>query len=88
MKFVYKYFFYLKNTKFSLSLPVGWKFLYLRPEDEKIFIWTEVREGAPTETAHFQVFGTGQEIPLSAEYLTSYSVGPFNFHLYLMHSVT
>lgn len=88
MKLVYKYPYFLKNKKFSLQLPLGWEFLTCMVEDEKIYLWAEVREGVEKEEVNFEVFGTGQEIPLSAKYLTTYSVGPLNFHLYRMQRVT
>ena len=84
MKMVYKYPYFLEQKKFSLQLPKDWKFLTVKPEGEKIFLWAEVKDGMMKEDVNFEVFGTGQEIPLTAEYLTTYSVGPFNFHLYLM----
>lgn len=84
MKLVYKYPYFLNDKKFSLMLPVGWKFLTVNMANETLFLWAEVREGMALREHKFEVFGTGQEIPLTAEYLTTYSVGPFNFHLYLM----
>ena len=86
-KLVYKYPYFLKQKKFTLQLPVGWKFLTVMVENEKLFLWAEVRDGVAKENVDFEVFGTGQEIPLTAEYLYTYTVGPFNFHLYMLRHV-
>lgn len=82
MKTVYKYGFSMKTSKFSLLLPVGFKFLSVMFQDEKPQMWCEVVDGVTKEQYDFALFGTGQEIPISAEYLTTFSVGPFIFHLY------
>ena len=74
-KLVYKYPYFLKQKKFTLQLPVGWKFLTVMVENEKLFLWAEVRDGV------------AKEIPLTAEYLYTYTVGPFNFHLYMLRHV-
>lgn len=82
MKTVYKYPFSIGKPKFSLNLPVGWKFLSVLFLDEKPQLWAEVADGVARQDYKFELYGTGQEIPDTAEYLTTFSVGPFIFHLY------
>lgn len=84
MKTVYKYPFSLKASKFTLLLPNNWKFLSVMFQDEKPQLWAEVLDGVAKSEVNFAIYGTGQEIPMSANYLTTFMVGPFVFHLYTL----
>ena len=81
-KTVYKYPLPLRDSKFSLVLPENFKFLCVMFQNELPFMWAEVAEEVSKTEFQFQLFGTGQEIPESATYLTTYSIGPFVLHLY------
>lgn len=83
MKTIYNFPFSIKSPKFSILLQKEWKFLdVVVLDEEKPKLYAEVRDGMAKEQVNFQLFGTGQDIPLSATYLTTFSVGPFVFHLY------
>lgn len=82
IKSVYKWPFSLRETKFSLHLPIGWKLLRVAMQNDRPCIWAEVFDGAERKDFSFEVFGTGQEIPETATWLATYDVGPFVFHLY------
>ncbi len=82
MKKIYKYPIPCKEPKFSVVLPIGFKFLRLAFQDEQLQMWCEFAAGARTIKTDFQAFGTGHEIPDGAKYLTTYDLGPFVFHLY------
>lgn len=82
MKMVYKFPYSIKQKRFTLSLSKSWKFVAATISDERPCFWAEVVDGEQKSDFNFEVFGTGQEIPLSAIHLTTYEIGPFVFHLY------
>lgn len=82
MKTVYKYPLPLKSAKFPMLLPQGFKFLKAGIQNEAAFMWAEVVDGDSKKEFNFGLYGTGQEIPISAKYLTTYELGPFVLHLY------
>ena len=88
-KAVYKFPIPMKGSCFSLMLPKGWKFLSVIVNDNpcgvRPHLWAECVDGMAKEQVDFALFGTGQEIPMTATYLTSYVVGPFNYHLYKLN---
>ncbi len=84
MKKAFKYPIPKRSAKFSLMLPIGFKFLRVNPQGEELMLWAEVKDVASTQV-DFQVFGTGHEIPDEAKYLTTYDDGPFVFHLYQLN---
>jgi hypothetical protein len=82
MKTVYKYPIPITSEKFSLQLPFGFKVLRIGFQNEKLFMWVEVnKDNHPVET-RFLIFGTGQDIPSGANYLSTYEIGPLVFHIY------
>lgn len=83
-KVVYKYPLPARSKTFGLVLPKNFKFLRVdfQGPSHSLQMWCEVVREEPTETFNFEVFGTGQEIPLGALYLTTFDDGPFVFHLY------
>lgn len=82
MKTVYKYPVPRAAKTFSIILPVNFRFLRVHFQEDNIFLWAEVVKDTQTKQFDFQVFGTGQDIPDSAKYLTTYDDGPFVFHLF------
>lgn len=83
-KTVYKYPIPIKTQKFSLLLPKGWKFLSAMIQNDQPFLWAEVVDGVERIEQEFSMYGTGQEIPNNAAYLTTFSIGPFVMHLYIL----
>lgn len=84
-KTVHKFPFSIKQPKFNCVLPVGFKFLDVTVlDEERPHFWIECAEGVERKQFNFQLFGTGQEIPMSATYMTTFTIGPFAFHLYLL----
>jgi len=81
-KMINKYPFSMKAPKFTLLLPKDFKFLSVAFQGDTPNIWIETVEATVREEFNFQLFGTGQEIPLTAIWLTTFSFGPFVFHLY------
>lgn len=79
---VFKYPIPRNRPKFSVMLPVGYKFLRVNFQDEQLMMWCEVNKDKKAEQANFQCFGTGHPIPPGAEWLTTFDDGPFVFHLY------
>lgn len=84
MKTIYNHQIPIEEEKFSLDLQGGWKFLCVAFKQDKPHMWVEVRDFAPKTQINFQIFGTGQDIPEDAIYLTTYKIGPFTMHLYLL----
>lgn len=82
MKKVYKYPIPRANAKFSVMLPMGFKFLRVSFQAEQLFMWCEVTDGNLASQVNFQLFGTGQELNPNGRYLTTFDDGPFVFHLY------
>lgn len=82
MKTVYKYPVPRRSKKFSIMLPIGWKFLRVHFQGEQLQLWAEVNPEVVTKQVDFEVFGTGHEIPMSANWLATYDDGPFVFHLF------
>lgn len=88
MKAVHNHPFSFKSAKFSLELPVGWKFLSVVVSDKgpehttQTKMYVEVKEGMMKETVNFKLLGTGHEVDDSATFLTTFTVGPFVFHLF------
>lgn len=72
----------ISNHKFSLMLQTGFKFLRAGVQNENAFMWLEVFPDMPKQQIDFATYGTGQEIPDQAQYLGTYWIGPFVFHLY------
>lgn len=70
------------RPKFSVLLPVGFRFARVNFQGEQLMMWADVDRDAKQEQYDFQCFGTGQDIPEHAKYLTSYDDGPFVFHLF------
>ena len=84
MKRVYKYPVNRNAKKFSLILPMNFKFLRVQLQNETAFFWAEVILDGLTVEYKFELFGTGQDIPDTAKHLGTYDDGPFVFHLFQM----
>jgi len=82
MKTVYKYPVPMTSQAFELPLPVGFKFLRIGAQNNNMFVWLEVKKDTPQNVYKFCLYGTGQDIPDSAEYLSTFDSGPFVIHLY------
>lgn len=82
MKTIYKYKIDTDSPKFSIDMPIGWKFIRAQLQNGNPFLWAEVKDGVAKKEVHFQLFGTGHEISDDATYLTTYDQGPFVLHLY------
>lgn len=76
----------------KLELPLGSKVLMFDQQmtnvdpnfaQANLFIWVE-QDRVPngTQERHFQIIGTGHNIPEEAEYIKSCQQGPFVWHLY------
>jgi hypothetical protein len=82
MKRCLKFPFSIKTPRFALSLPRDFKFLAVAFQDEQANVWIESVDPGNRVEVNFQLFGTGQDIPVTATYLTTFNFGPFTFHLY------
>lgn len=74
----------MHRQKFSLILPEGFRITKTGFQNESLFLWAEVNRDAAKREYNFAVYGTGQDIPDQAEYISTYEIGPFVFHLYLL----
>lgn len=81
-KLIQKYPFSIKAPKFSLLLPKDFKFLSVAFQADTPNFYVEVIDVGNREEVNFQLFGTGQEIPVAATWLTTFVFGPFVFHLF------
>jgi hypothetical protein len=81
-KVIHKYPFSMKTPKFGIRMPKDFKFLSVQFQDDVPSIWVECCEVSVREEFNFQIFGTGQDIPMSATYLTTFTFGPWVSHLY------
>ncbi len=82
MKTIYKYPVDMSGHMFSILLPKDFKFLRISLQNDKPFIWCEIEKDADKVKTDFRLFGTGQDIPGSANYLGTYDYGPLVLHLY------
>lgn len=82
MKTVFKYPIPATSKSFSEVLPRGFKFLRMLTQNGTMCMWLEVDKDAIKDQINFELFGTGQDIPVHAKYLSTYDVGPFVLHLY------
>lgn len=82
MKIVYKYAVPASQHVFSMSLPKNFKTLRVAYQNERLCMWCEVDPKAEKVETKFSIFGTGQDIPDSAVYVTTWDSGPFVWHLY------
>ncbi len=73
------------KNKFSVALPVMYKFLRVSFQETQLHMWCEVEPDSKTEIVEFQCYGTGQDIAANAFHLTTYDMGPFVFHLYRLN---
>lgn len=82
MRVIYKYPVDLSGHSFSHMLPKDFKFLRVALQNEKPFIWIELNTDHDKVKTDFRLFGTGQDIPASGQYLGTYDYGPLVLHLY------
>jgi hypothetical protein len=85
-KRVFKYPFSMLSPKFSLFLPKDFKFLTVAFQGDTPNLWAEVTDLTTTEEFHFQVFGTGHDIPVDDIWLGTFYFGPYVYHLYQITS--
>ena len=81
-KIIQKHPFSIRDPKFTLLLPRDHKFLSVAFQGDTPNFWIETKDSCDRVEFNFQLFGTGQDIPISATYLTTFSFGPFVFHCY------
>ncbi len=81
-KRVFKYPIPSTAKTFTLLLPGGAKFLTMTWQRDQLMAWFEVQDSARVVERKFESFGTGQEIPDSYKYVSTFMHGPFVFHVY------
>lgn len=86
MKKIFKYTIQTPSQNPSVQLPVGAKILKVGVQDDKIVFWAEVDTYNVIETKHFEVFGTGWELPEDSTlvYLGTVFMGEYVFHVYVL----
>jgi hypothetical protein len=74
----------IQDQIFEQAIHEGWKFLCLRLQDGKRYIWVEVDEKKPKLDYTFCIYNTGNQILNSknAKYLDTYSIDECIYHLY------
>lgn len=71
------------SSSCSIEMPRGAEIKRVTLQNGQPMLWVEVEKDAGlSETKHFQVFGTGQEIPSPCEYIGSFTQEPFEWHVY------
>lgn len=85
MKTVFKYPIPRAKPKFSLMLPRGFSPLRVDFQGDSLFLWACVMKDSLQVQVDFEVFGTGQDIPMKACYVATYFDGPFVFHMFQMN---
>lgn len=84
MKTIHKYPVELTGS-FAQALPCDSKFLDCQIQHGKPQMWFEVHDYAPLQLRTFHLVGTGQPVPVDAEYLATFQMGDGQLvmHLYL-----
>lgn len=68
-------------------LPTGAKFLRTNWQQSNLMIWFEVNIDAPQLEKKFFLYGTGNDIAIDHQYVTTFDNGPFVMHLYELKRV-
>ncbi len=83
---IWKYLVY--QNKFSHMMPRGTKFLSVQPQHEDIQMWFmmdpgfQVHSEESMELRVFRVVATGEEFKGNLEYLGTFQIGRFVYHLF------
>jgi hypothetical protein len=83
MKVVYKY--EIAPDKRSAEMPLDSKILKVDMQGDALMLWVEhgwVDGNTVRTVRHFEVYGTGQPIPLHTEHVGTFFDGPFVWHVY------
>ncbi len=83
MKVIFKYEILGRGT--PVVMPADAKIVHVGQQDDRLMIWAEhicPDENTTALSRIFDVFGTGQSIPDTAEYLGTFFDSPFVWHLY------
>lgn len=77
------------GTRVSVSLPLGTKLVHCDNQFGQPMLWVEKPQGPqPVEMRHFEVFGTGWDIPDDARHLGTVIQGKWVWHCYeVKHTV-
>jgi len=79
---VYKYPIPMNSMEFTVLLPRGYKVNRVGWQQHELFMWATVDVEAPQDKVKFRLFGTGQEIPDSMEFVATWDLGPLVMHCY------
>lgn len=72
---------------FALQLPAGWKPLMVAMQGSTPRLWVELdTDDEELWEHHFQVFGTGHDLPGFGSHIGSWIDGPYVWHLYQLGS--
>ena len=66
----------------DISVPKGGVVRSVGLQDALCQVWIEVDPQAPVEPRHFEIMGTGQEIPRIHAYCGTVLAPPFVWHIY------
>ena len=80
MKTIYKH---PVTEKFHVDMTAEGKVVHVENQDGKPMMWFEVTGHTTTlKRRHFEVFGTGHQIPDDAIYIGTWQGPPYVWHLY------
>lgn len=80
--------FHLDPNKNNVAMPVGAEILTIQTQDEMPCIWALVDPDNEKELRHFEVYGTGHDIPcdmgIERKYINTFQLegGSLVFHLF------
>lgn len=84
MRAVHKYpVFVAPGASCSVKLPAGAKPVLFGKQGEQWCLWAEVETDQPMIEREVHIVGTGWDVPVGAEHVSSWQDEPFVWHAYL-----
>jgi hypothetical protein len=78
---IFKYQLHLVNDQ-SIKMPVGTDILVAQVQDGVICLWAVVDEDAHNEIRKIYIVGTGHDVPLECQYISTVQLGHFVWHIF------